>query len=106
MGRIHQELGHYDQALTNIECALSIQIKSLPPEHFNIATTYLNMGFALYGLQQNQKALECFEKANSIIRKKTHLSTKQFRYLKRTLRAQNTDLELKQCRLKRDQRRK
>jgi tetratricopeptide (TPR) repeat protein len=70
MGRLHRERGHYDQALANIECALSIEIKSLPLDHSDIATTYSNMGSALYGLRQNQKALECFEKANFIIRKK------------------------------------
>ncbi|CAF4661713.1 unnamed protein product [Didymodactylos carnosus] len=44
LGNVASQKGEYDLALMNYEKALKIQLKALPPDHPDIASTYNNMG--------------------------------------------------------------
>ena len=63
VGLLLVELGQYDQAISNYEKALEIDIETLGPNHINIAKYWNNLGGAWKEKGEYDKAIEFYEKA-------------------------------------------
>ena len=66
MGVLHCVLGDHQQAKEYYECALSIQLKKLGPDHVDVARTYHNMGNLHDDLGDHQQAKDYYDRALSI----------------------------------------
>ena len=66
LGRIHQNKGNYQEAITFFEQALEIKKKILPPTDTNLAVTYHNISMVYNKMGDYPKALSSYEKALAI----------------------------------------
>ena len=66
---IHLETNDYLNALRLFQEALSIEYKSLPEDHIDLANTYNNIGRMNFAMQNHQKALDYYQKTLQIQQK-------------------------------------
>ncbi|CAF1293023.1 unnamed protein product [Didymodactylos carnosus] len=69
LSNVHRNKGEYGSALMNMEKALKIRVKALPPDHAHITSTYRNMGLVHEATRTWQSALEYHNKAATIRRR-------------------------------------
>ena len=69
LGHVKQSQGEYSKALEYYEKSHEIYVKSLPPNHPDLATSYNNIGLVYSDMGQYSKALEYYEKDLEITRK-------------------------------------
>lgn len=62
MGDLMDDLGEYEEAMTNYVDALNIRRKRLG-QHEDVAATLYSMGFTLHNQDEPERALGCFEEA-------------------------------------------
>ncbi|CAF5065077.1 unnamed protein product, partial [Rotaria sp. Silwood1] len=62
-------MGEYSKALSSYERSLEIRKIALPPNHPDLATSYLNIGTAYGNMGEYSKALSHFEEAQEIWKK-------------------------------------
>ena len=65
MGDLMDDLGEYDEAMTNYVDALNIRRKRLG-QHEDVAATLYSMGFTLHNQDLPERALQCFEETLAI----------------------------------------
>jgi tetratricopeptide (TPR) repeat protein len=66
LGWIKADQGKYTEAFSYYEKALEIYQKTLPANHPNLATSYSNIGFVYYNMENYSKALSYYEKTLEI----------------------------------------
>jgi tetratricopeptide (TPR) repeat protein len=69
LGRIKDEQGHYEEAITFYEKSLAISQKTLPPTHPDLAVSYNNIGNVYRNMGEYSKALSYHEKVLEIRQK-------------------------------------
>ncbi|CAF4891223.1 unnamed protein product [Rotaria sp. Silwood1] len=75
LGVIYWKLKQYDLALSYYEKQLSIQLKTLPANHFEFGVTFLNIGEIYKARNEFELALSFYSKANEIFQKASLLPT-------------------------------
>ncbi|CAF3854503.1 unnamed protein product, partial [Rotaria sp. Silwood1] len=66
LGWIYDEMGEYSKAISYYKKSLAIDEKRLPPNHFNLASSYNNIGAVYYNTGEYSKALSSHERALEI----------------------------------------
>jgi tetratricopeptide (TPR) repeat protein len=63
LGSVKYNQGEYQEAITFYEKALAVQQQSIPPNHPDLAISYMGIGSVFYSMGAYPKALEYYEKA-------------------------------------------
>ncbi|CAF4181824.1 unnamed protein product, partial [Rotaria sordida] len=66
LGWIYDSMGDYSQALSYYEKSLDIKKKTLPPNHPDLAPSYLNIGTVYDNMGEYSKALSSYERSLEI----------------------------------------
>ncbi|CAF1386114.1 unnamed protein product [Adineta steineri] len=69
LGLAHWNQGNYEKAIWYYEQRLEFQQKTLPSNHFELATSYNNIGLVCGKMAEDSKALSYFKKALEIYQK-------------------------------------
>ncbi|CAF4214492.1 unnamed protein product, partial [Rotaria sordida] len=66
LGKLYYNMGEYSKALSSFERALEIWKIALPPNHPDLASSYLNIGSVYYSMGEYSKALSSYERSLEI----------------------------------------
>ena len=66
LGTVYEKFAQYDKALELFDKSLAIRLKTLGPEHPDVAASYSTIGIILYYKGEYDKALELFDKSLAI----------------------------------------